>query len=741
MLRSETLLAWLLTYALHSTLLLGIAWVLTRRLVQPHGVRDLIWKTALIGGLVSSSVQVIAGIEPVGGSYALEAAAATSQSTELRPADPPTRPSALRPADPPTRLSALRPADPPTRRSGLVLALAGWIITALILAAHLLTAQFLLVVRVGRRALVRDAQLVELVDLLREEAGLRHHIRLTRAEGLPSPVALGLSEICIPDAALTELDREQQESMLAHELAHLARRDPVWLFVSCLIERIFFFQPLNRLARRRIQESAEYLCDDWAARRSGSGLTLAKCLVKVAEWIDTMPEPVPVSGMAEMRSHFVSRIHRLIANHALVTQPTRRWLVPAAMGAVAVIVAAAPGVTATRTVGRSDGRTGSATSQSISPAAIATRTVESSETRPATTTNVEFTVRPSDRPTVQPSDRLTVDAPPMTLAQIRQGRDTAAITALMAALKDEDVEVRRAAARALGNRRDPRAVPALMAALGDSDAEVRAKVVEALAGLRDARATDGLVRALKDENAEVRAHAAEALGELPDTRRGYSAEAQRVIAALASLMSDVSAEVRKEAIQALREVKGARLTDPLITALKDADADVRQSAAEALGAAEARGAVQPLIAALSDPAADVRHAAAHALGHLRDPQATEPLTRLLKDPNAEVRQAAAESLGELELPQAPAALLEAMHDQSAEVRHQAVQAVGNIRDPRAVPALAGLLNDPDPDVREMAIEALSNIRDAAAIDALVSALQSKDPNVRKRAAEALGERN
>src|SRR6185503_9709742 len=84
-------------------------------------------------------------------------------------------------------------------------------------------------------------------------------------------------------------------------------------------------------------------------RRSGSGLTLAECLVKVAEWIDTTPEPVPVSGMAEMRSHFVARIHRLISNHALSDAPARRWLAPAALAVLALIVAAAPGVTATRT--------------------------------------------------------------------------------------------------------------------------------------------------------------------------------------------------------------------------------------------------------------------------------------------------------------------------------------------------------------------------------------------------------
>ena len=56
--RSEPVFAWLLTYAVHSTLLLGLAWALTRRLVQSHGARDLIWKTALLGGLIVAGVGI-----------------------------------------------------------------------------------------------------------------------------------------------------------------------------------------------------------------------------------------------------------------------------------------------------------------------------------------------------------------------------------------------------------------------------------------------------------------------------------------------------------------------------------------------------------------------------------------------------------------------------------------------------------------------------------------------------------
>ena len=65
------LISWLLTYALHSTLLLGAAWLVTRYWVHAHSVREVIWKTALIGGLITASLQVGLGIEPIGGLVAV----------------------------------------------------------------------------------------------------------------------------------------------------------------------------------------------------------------------------------------------------------------------------------------------------------------------------------------------------------------------------------------------------------------------------------------------------------------------------------------------------------------------------------------------------------------------------------------------------------------------------------------------------------------------------------------------
>ena len=111
---------------------------------------------------------------------------------------------------------------------------------------------------------------------------------------------------------MTELTPAEQRAVLAHELGHLVRRDPSWLALAVVVENLFFLQPLNRLARGRIQESAEYLCDDWAVEQTGGSLTLARCLAEVASWIQASRRAVPVSGMAENRSHLVERVRRLL---------------------------------------------------------------------------------------------------------------------------------------------------------------------------------------------------------------------------------------------------------------------------------------------------------------------------------------------------------------------------------------------------------------------------------------------
>ena len=70
---AATATSWLLTYAVHSTLLLGGAWLVSRRLGGRRlAVQETLWKLALVGGLATATLQLGLGVRPLGGAWALD---------------------------------------------------------------------------------------------------------------------------------------------------------------------------------------------------------------------------------------------------------------------------------------------------------------------------------------------------------------------------------------------------------------------------------------------------------------------------------------------------------------------------------------------------------------------------------------------------------------------------------------------------------------------------------------------
>src|SRR5436305_2839555 len=316
---ASSLLAWLLTYLIHSTALLGVAWLVTRRRRLEPGASDLLWKVALLASLVTGTIQARLRLSTPA-AVTLPAAASPAAPIVREPAIVPSNESPVGTTSPTSRTSttsaALRAALP-------LLTVLLWAAVALGWSLHYLARRLILVGRLADRRAVSDGPLAATLAELRRSTGYRRRVQLTMARTIASPVALGLSEICVPELALSDLGAEQQRSMLAHELAHLARRDSLWLAGASLIASCFFFHALNRPARRELETTAGYLSDEWATRKTGSAVALAKCLATVAEWIQASPLGVPVAGLAERRSLLVSRLARP-HDDDLPSSPARR---------------------------------------------------------------------------------------------------------------------------------------------------------------------------------------------------------------------------------------------------------------------------------------------------------------------------------------------------------------------------------------------------------------------------------
>lgn len=345
-------LAWLLTYALHSTLLLGIAWLATRgEWTRSARVKEILWRTALLGGLFTASVQLAVVRDPFAGRWHLgtQASAAALEAIELGPAlSLGTLPSAVGGGGP------LEETAPPTTwedSAGLLPTLAwtewaflGWALGGVVLLTLLSVGSRRLSRRLAGRKMVLDGPLPEVLARLRRRAGIWRRVRLSVSPGLDAPVALGIlrPEICLPPRALSGLAREQQEAMLAHELAHVARLDPLWLEVVRAVQTLFFFQPLNRVARRRLGECAEFLCDDWAVAHTGDPVGLAGCLAEVARWIVGDAEPLPACSMADLRSPLGERVERLLDEQRR-PDGAPAWLAPLGAALLSATAMVAPG--------------------------------------------------------------------------------------------------------------------------------------------------------------------------------------------------------------------------------------------------------------------------------------------------------------------------------------------------------------------------------------------------------------
>src|SRR6059058_1047076 len=419
---ASSLLAWLLTYLIHSTVLLGVAWLVTRRRRLEPAAVEVLWKVALVAGLVTGTIQSRLQLR-THAAVTLPAAASPAAPDVREPAIVPGNESPVGTTSPTSRTSTTSTTSAALRAALPLLTVLLWAAVALGSSLYYVARRLILVGRLADRRAVSDGPLAATLADLQRATGYRRRVRLTMARTISSPVALGLSEICVPELALSELGAEQQRSMLAHELAHLARRDSVWLAGASLIERFFFFQPLNRLARRELETTAEYLSDEWAMRKTGSAVALAKCLATVAEWIQASPLGVPVAGLAERRSLLVARIARLLDGRLPSSPASRRgWAIAAALG-VGATIAAAPRV-----------------SQPSPPVPL------------SVPERGDYVRSPSPEGRGGQGVRTRTGS---------GGEDTTVVKALIARLKDDNAGVRRAAAHSLGQLGDPRAVQPL----------------------------------------------------------------------------------------------------------------------------------------------------------------------------------------------------------------------------------------------------------------------------------------
>lgn len=358
---------WLLTYLIHSTVLIGGAWLVTRFARLEPGARDFVWRVALLGGVVTASgttytvsarpevdvvrrVAVRHEVRASEGRVEAEVPEAGTGEAELTervlselaplewvgaragPGDEVWRAGGVNPGPECQELLRRGPTPDPgwIRRVDELCATSGGVGWRLPLLLF-----WLVGAACGLIGLGRGHGAIRALATTLTPAGLRSRealaallpatgsARVMSSPHLSSPCALPGRTIGIPTRCEAELSQDELRAVVAHELAHVVRRDVGWSGVLRSIVAVFWLQPLNRLALQRALAAAEEACDDWALSRTGARVSLATSISRVAEWATaSLRDPLPVSMAGRDGGAVAQRVRRILSGRG---RPERRW--------------------------------------------------------------------------------------------------------------------------------------------------------------------------------------------------------------------------------------------------------------------------------------------------------------------------------------------------------------------------------------------------------------------------------
>ena len=313
--------------ALETTVIFMVAWLAQRALRVPA------WRRALWQGCFLSIGLVLLG-EAAGGARLLlwpRSSADVSGSSATAAAGPvlsatlaeiPDLNAELKPA---ARVAAA-PASPvvtansdPENMSRWLLW--GWVFGTMLVIARVALGRWLFSFCV-RRQPVSDPALQAEAAAVAASLGLRRPVRLTETAGLAGPIAFGIWRpgISLPPGFASRFNDGQRRAMLAHELAHLQARDPLWQLWVDVIAAWLWWHPFAWVARACLRAATETAADEASLVIENGPDALAESLVALGSTVAGLR---PGAWLGVAAGHYQSGLGRRVAR--LMSLRGRGW--------------------------------------------------------------------------------------------------------------------------------------------------------------------------------------------------------------------------------------------------------------------------------------------------------------------------------------------------------------------------------------------------------------------------------
>ncbi|MBX3726419.1 MAG: M56 family metallopeptidase [Xanthomonadales bacterium] len=285
-------LAWTLLHFVWQGLLIGAGWLLLRRLSPSHRWRHACALVALVACLALPIVTFVTLSAPEAGQAGTVPAVAAHAS-------------ALSAAD----ARAVMEASEPGRSPWAIPLVSLWFLGALLASLRLL-ADWRLLRRALREGREPPPALLALMHQQMQLLGITRKVRLRLTARISAPGVYGLLRpvILLPTALALGLPRDQVETLILHELAHIRRADLVSNVLILVARTLLYFHPVVHLVCRELERTRETLCDDLVVGLKVDRLKYARALSMAEQFRQAVPLPLLTATGGEL----TDRVHRIL---------------------------------------------------------------------------------------------------------------------------------------------------------------------------------------------------------------------------------------------------------------------------------------------------------------------------------------------------------------------------------------------------------------------------------------------
>lgn len=151
-----------------------------------------------------------------------------------------------------------------------------------------------------------------LFESLTKQLGIKKKVTFWLSAQVQVPLIIGYLKpvVLFPVALATQMDLQQVEAILIHELSHIRRNDYLFNLIRTMIDTVLFFNPFIWLIGKFIDIEREHACDDLVVQLTQTPMTYAHALLKL-ELLTDKAQPALTLAATGNKQYLYQRIKRI----------------------------------------------------------------------------------------------------------------------------------------------------------------------------------------------------------------------------------------------------------------------------------------------------------------------------------------------------------------------------------------------------------------------------------------------